>query len=214
MPEFHPFLNQFPIANTFQKLIIGTFPPLGLPNQNYSFNQFIEKNVGGRGMKYKCSIYYGSKRNNFWRLLSNLFDETRLNSQENNFQYRYEFLGSINIGIIDTIQSCDRRDGNANDINLINRRLNQNIQNLIITSESNLIKLFFTGRRSAGVSAYERFLEILNIEDPNPNEDNFMFNYGDKEILVRLLPSPSPNSIRFGHTTFPEMLNEYESILL
>ncbi len=105
MPEKHPFDHY--LHQKIDKLIIGTIPP----------QRFCIKD--GLLCKDDVQFYYGSKDNYFWELIGNIFQVSF--TFENNdaaINQRKEFLIKNHIGIIDMVQTCNRKTGSALDKDL------------------------------------------------------------------------------------------------
>ena len=138
----HPFK---PIYNENSKiLILGSFP--SVKSREYNF-------------------YYSHPQNRFWKILSKIFNEEKIDTIEQ----KTNLLLKNNIAIYDVIMKCDI-EGSL-DSNIKNVKVND--INSIITN-SKIEKIFFNGKK-----AYELFLKY------NKN------NMNNNKIKLEVLPSTS-----------------------
>lgn len=139
MHEIHPF---DPIIDQNSKtLILGTFPSLD-------------------SLKYQ--FYYAHKRNQFWKILSEIFDVSFENDKE-----KVEFLLCHKIALWDIVKSCERK--NSADSNLKNCTPHDIPE--LLSKYPNIKKILFTGKKA---------------------EKIYMLHFKDLEVQVFVLPSPSP----------------------
>jgi len=137
--EYHPFE---PIIDQNSKvLILGTFPSLD---------------------SFKYQFYYAHKRNQFWKIISDIFDISLSSDKE-----KTDFLLKSNIALWDIVKSCERK--NSADSNLKNIVAND-IKSLL-NSYPNIEKILFTGKKSEAI---------------------YMKHFQDIDIQTVVLPSPSP----------------------
>lgn len=137
--EHHPFE---PIIDQNSKiLILGTFPSLD---------------------SFKYQFYYAHKRNQFWKIMGDIFDISLNSDQE-----KVDFLLSTHIALWDIVKSCERK--NSADSNLKNVVLND--IRALLNSYPNIKKILFTGKKAEIL--YKRHFKDLNIQ-------------------TTVLPSPSP----------------------
>lgn len=150
MTETHPFKEFIP--NKSYVLLLGSFPGKE-STQN----------------KREGDWYYGANRNQFWKILEEIFqrDFRDLNSKQ-------KLFGDLGVGITDIIRSCKRAENKNIDANLTDIVYNIETINSILDSNS-IEKILFTSQW------VEREFTI-KIE-PRLNRKNF------KKII---LPSPSP----------------------
>ncbi len=135
----HPFRPI--IENNSNTLILGSFP---------SINSF------------KNSFYYAHKRNQFWKILSNIYNKKIETKAE-----KITLLRENKIALWDIIKSCQRKnssDANLNDIEI-------NDIEALLKNYKNIKTIFFTSK-----TAEKLFKKY--------------FNYLD--IKIEYLPSPSP----------------------
>lgn len=150
--EVHPF---DPIIDEASKiLILGTFPSLD-------------------SMKY--AFYYAHKRNQFWKILSDIF-ETPLTDEAS----KIALLLRRNLALWDIVYACDRK--NSADTNLKNI-IPQDIPALL-NRYPNINQICFTGRKAQAI---------------------FLKHYGSLEIKTTLLPSPSPAYAAMPYTKKREL---------
>jgi hypothetical protein len=139
-PEKHPYKDAFPLDNTFQKFIIGTFPP-----HTYQADLF-------EGLTYCSSIkvskpllpFYHGNREMLWKYL---LGGEQFNSLDSNRKSRkiqiIDFLKKKKINYADIIDYCQRREYNADDSNLYNIILNEDLVKLLTSKKSHGILLVF-----------------------------------------------------------------------
>jgi hypoxanthine-DNA glycosylase len=97
MKETHPFQPFAPIGS--KKLILGSFP-------GKESTQITREN----------DWFYGAARNQFWKILEIVFGKDL--SDKNDKQ---ELFKENKIAITDILLSCERRENNNSDDNLINK---------------------------------------------------------------------------------------------
>jgi hypoxanthine-DNA glycosylase len=127
--EYHPF--EPIIDQNSEILILGTFPSLD---------------------SFKYQFYYAHKRNQFWKILSDIFKVT-LNSDKE----KIDFLFSTHIALWDVVKSCERK--NSADSNLKNV-VAHDIR-VLLNSYPNIKKILFTGKKAEAI--YKRYFKDLNI---------------------------------------------------
>ncbi len=113
----HPF---DPIIDKDSKvLVLGTFPSI---------------------KSFENSFYYSHPQNQFWKLLSRLFDEAEPKSIEE----KIAFLHRHQIAIWDMVKECER--ANSLDTSLKNIKVNDIAK--LLQSYPNIKAIFFTGRKA------------------------------------------------------------------
>lgn len=142
-PEKHPYKEILPLDDTFQKFIIGTFPP-----HTYQADLFkdIKYCSGKKVSKPKLPFYHGNREMLWFYLLGEDF----FNSLDTDRIHRkiqiINFLKERKINYADIIDFCQRREYNANDSNLYNIVLNQDLLKLLnSTNNENMLLVFNTG---------------------------------------------------------------------
>ncbi len=137
--SFHPFEPIiFPASET---LILGSFPSL---------------------KSFEDGFYYAHPRNQFWRLLSSIYE-----MPTDTIESKISLLRFAKIALWDSVSSCERR--NSADTNLKNTKPNDIAR--LLTEYPSIKKLFFTGKTAE--TLYKKYFSNLSIE-------------------TKLLPSPSP----------------------
>ena len=134
----HPFKPI--IFRDTKVLILGTFPSLD---------------------SFKYEFYYAHKRNQFWKILEDIFDVKLENEAK-----KIEFLKKSKIALWDIVKSCQRK--NSSDTNLKNIRCND-IPKLLQDYPS-IIKIGFTGQKS--YKLYQKHFSDLHVETsvlPSPS---------------------------------------------
>jgi hypothetical protein len=159
-PEKHPYKDVLPLDNSFQKFIIGTFPP-----HTYQADLFegIQYCSGKKVPKPKLPFYHGNRE----MLLLYLLGEDLFNTLDQNRVKRknqiIEFLNKRKINYADIIDFCQRREYNSNDSNLYNIILNEDLLKLLSFPKSeNILLVFNTGSffTSSGMSFSNRVQKL------------------------------------------------------
>ncbi len=147
--ESHPF---DPIINSDSEiLILGTFPSLD---------------------SFKYQFYYAHKRNQFWKILSDIFNVTLEDDKT-----KVDFLLKNRIALWDIIQSCERK--NSADSNLKNI-IPQDIATLLINYPK-IQKILFTGKKSEEIyMKYFKDLAIDTVSLPSPSPAYAAMRYEQK----------------------------------
>ncbi len=135
----HPF--EAIINNDSRILILGTFPSLD---------------------SFKYDFYYAHKRNQFWRILGEVFDMPYTTLEE-----KLQILQKHKIALWDIVASCERK--NSSDANLKNI-VPSDIPSLL-NRYPNIEQIAFTGKK-----AYALYKKL----------------YSDLLVRTVVLPSPSP----------------------
>lgn len=177
MKSNHPYKPFIP--KNADKLIIGTIPPprfCKVPNE-------IKKG--------DVDFYYGSNRNKFWHIISEIFgiifsfDNTSIAIEQ-----RKKFLIENKIGIADTIKSCIHKNNSSSDNDLINIEYfdiekllmrNKNIHTLIYTSQ------FVKKNMNSILKTFHRYID---------DNDQYV-NINGKIYFVNILYSPSPQALKY-----------------
>jgi hypoxanthine-DNA glycosylase len=146
MIEKHPFAPFIP--KDCKILVIGSFPGKESTQE-----------------KRPDDWFYGASRNQFWKLLENVYGKEL--KTKNDKQQLFE---RAKIGITDIIESCERSENSNSDLNLINKVYNAKLFEII---EANSIdKILFT---SKGVNKEfrEHFIvpeniDLITLPSPSP----------------------------------------------
>lgn len=129
--EYHPFGNFLP--TTVTHIVVGTFP-------GRLFTQMPKEKVFADATAWS---YAG--KNQFWKIISSIYDvplENRLQKQQ--------LFTALNIGMMDLIISCRRKDNNNLDENLIDITWNRAAFEAMIEANPNLYFLC-TGKNVAAI---------------------------------------------------------------
>jgi G:T/U-mismatch repair DNA glycosylase len=166
--SIHPYEPYIPENAT--KLIIGSIPP----------PRFCRPNP--RLEKGDVDFYYGSNRNQFWKLLG-LAPGCDVEQQKN-------FLTGKNIGITDIIQSCARKNGNS--------ATDQNLADLELKDIKTLLKK----HNKIGILLYtSEFVKSLvekaaGAKHTPTGPKQFEITIGSVRYAAHVLYSPSPLALR------------------
>jgi hypothetical protein len=142
-PEKHPYKGALPLDNSFQKFIIGTFPP-----HTYQSDLFDGLNYcSGKKVSQPNLPFYHGNREMLWKYL---LGEEQFNSLDSDRKSRkiqiIDFLKNKKINYADIIDFCQRREYNADDSNLFNIILNEDLMKLLTSKKSdNILLVFNTG---------------------------------------------------------------------
>lgn len=167
MLETHPFGSFVPENSKY--LLLGSFPgTTGRENPEYWF--------------------YGTKRTQFWSILEAVYG-----MKLENLKSKRKLFTDLKLAISDVIYSCERRNDNSLDDNLINITYNNKIVGQIL-AENSIEKIYFTSR----------FVEKIF----KTKFKDLIFKYS--EIKFTTLPSPSP---RFAAMTKYEKIKKYKESL-
>lgn len=199
-PERHPYKEELKLNKSFKKFIIGTFPP-----HTYQADLFdgLTYCYGKKVSKPKLPFYHGN-REMLWKYL---VGEEKFNSLDKDREKRkaqvVEFLINNKINYADIIDYCQRREYNANDSNLYNIILNDDLVQLLSSNNNDDILLVFnTGSffTSSGMSfnqeqklnpktfVFDMFVYLLiengcKVEVQIKNEDRISIDYFNSNRL-------------------------------
>jgi len=143
---YHPF--EPIIDNSSKILILGTFPSID---------------------SFKNTFYYGNRFNQFWKLISAVFEEEEPKSIEE----KLKFLKKHHIALWDVVKECFRI--NSSDKNLKDIKVND-IRSLI-KKYPNIKAIFFTSRLAQKI---------------------YNQHFSDIKLPTYYLPSPSPAYQKIG----------------
>ena len=150
MIEKHPFPPFIP--KDCKVLVIGSFPGKESTRE-----------------KRQDDWFYGANRNQFWKLLENVYGfELKTKKDKTNL------FDKAKIGITDIIECCERNENSNSDSNLINKVYNSKLLEIIKTNP--IEKILFTSK-AADLEFCQNFTVVFM------NDDN---------IKMFTLPSPSP----------------------
>jgi len=166
--EQHPFEAFIPENATI--LILGSFPGKEQTQGN------IDKSK---------EWFYGAKRNQFWKIISSVYDEPSLKEKETS--YKMDLFSKAGVAVTDIILKARRKDGKSLDANLEIVEYNYpKIESIL--KDSNIKSIFFTSK----------FVE----KHFKKHFDSLFPEIKNRESL----PSPSP---RFT-MKFEEKINHYK----
>lgn len=167
MIETHPFGNFVP--ENIRYLILGSFAAKGI------------------GTDPAYDWYYGSKYNQFWKILEQVYSVKLADKNA-----KIKIFTKLQIGITDIIYQCERSQGSSLDTNLVNIVYNDSLVDIL--ENNNIEKIFFTSRFVE--TKYRKVFKHL-IE-----------KYPDIELIT--LPSPSP---RYARISIQEKVEKYKQLL-
>ena len=165
-----------------EKHILGNFLPKGA--KYLVLGSFFAK---GLHSTLGYDWYYGSRFNQFWRIIEEVYDVTLKDKAS-----KIQLFTELKMGIADIIYSCERENGNSSYSNLTNITYNYSIIELLNTKEIDVI--YFT---SVFVEKNFRKLFLPKIKDPS-------------HIKLTTLPSPSP---RYARLRIDEKVVIYSQLL-
>ena len=178
MTEFHPFGSFIP-ENT-RHLVVGTFP-----GRQFSQRTAEENEVDALAFSY-------GGRNQFWRIMERLYGVELITRQD-----KKTLFASLNMGLIDLISACRRKNQSNLDTDLIDIVWNKAEFDSIF-ERFNIEIVFCTGKAVAQI-----------------------FQKWYPQQLCIALPSPSPlyaamrfeDKVNFYRTVFPQEYNRYGATL-
>lgn len=165
--------------------------------EKHPFSPFVPKNakylilgsfVGKMTPENRYDWYYGTKRNQFWRILSEVYKVKFLAKSR-----KEKLFSGLGIAITDVIYSCERKSGTNLDNNLTKIVYNHKAIQKIF-SQRNIKKVFFSSR----------FVE----KEFRKHFKDIILNYPKVSFIV--LPSPSP---RFASMNILEKIKVYKKFL-
>ncbi|WP_281950658.1 DNA-deoxyinosine glycosylase [Nitrosophilus kaiyonis] len=162
-----------------------------MPKLSHPFKPIIDKNskiliLGSFPSQdsFKNSFYYGHKFNQFWKLISAIFEENEPKTVEE----KISFLKNHHIALWDMAKECRRV--NSSDSNLKEIKVND-IESLV-KEYPNIKAIFFTGRLAQKL--YEKHFSHLNIPTyylPSPSPAYRKMSFEEKlkkwEIIKDIL---------------------------
>jgi hypothetical protein len=139
-PEKHPYKEELKLNKSYKKFIIGTFPP-----HTYQADLFggLTYCSGKKVSKPNLPFYHGN-REMLWKYLLGAEKYNSLyKDREKRKEQIVEFLIKNKINYADIIDYCQRREYNANDSNLYNIILNDDLVQLLSSNNNDDILLVF-----------------------------------------------------------------------
>lgn len=235
--EQHPFLNytndfEYDVNKT-RGLILGSFPIYGITDiLNYDLKVVENKDdVNNTFMRF----FYGSKKSEFWKLLSAVFQKNDFKSdttltREQKKQQAIQLLNENNLIISDCIAKTNRINSSAADKDLLietdevpdwiidNLELNNDLF-ITLNAHPNITTLYFTSIVENGSSPYYWFYAMATLEDKNAqvfDEYRYMDKLWSKKIRINnsvynliFLPTPKNRSLAFTTGNQHPMFKNY-----
>jgi len=202
-PEKHPYKEILPLDTSFQKFIIGTFPPHTYQSDLFKDLKYCS---GKKVSKPKLPFYHGNREMLWYYLLGKeLFNSLYTDRIQRKIQI-IDFLKEREINYADIIDFCQRQEYNANDSNLYNIVLNEDLLKLLNSTKSeNILLVFNTGSffTSSGMCfsrdqklnpktfVFDMFIQLL-IEDRREvevqilNGERISINYANRNKLKNI----------------------------
>ena len=201
MPEMHPYKNLIPLNTKFTKYIIGTFPPVSYFSDTFENITYCN---GIKLSKPNISFYHGN-RLMLWKYLLNNIEFSNLSTDRSVKRNQIiKFLIENRINYCDIIDYCQRLKYNADDANLYNIILNNELLNVIKGNQSDLLFVFNTGSlfTKGGMSftregklnpktfVFDMFIELMinngfEVKIKIGNVDPIIINYVNKKKLLK-----------------------------
>ena len=157
-----------------------------MPNEEYSFPPIIGNNskiliLGSfpSVLSVKNSFYYGNKRNQFWKIMNDIFQENATTNEE-----KEELVLRKGIALWDSVKRCERK--NSSDSKLVVMEAN-NIRQLL-RKYPRIHTLFFNGKKAFQVfqKAHKNipiYIQIL----PSTSPANAAMKYEEKLRIYKML---------------------------
>jgi G:T/U-mismatch repair DNA glycosylase len=188
--ESHPFPTL--IDQDTRTLIIGTFPP----------PRFTLPQEGKELLPGDLPYYYGSRNNQFWRLLAEVFPDEliwvdlRETDRQKAVEGLKDFLSNRRLGITDIVKTAERKSDTASDGDLIPISTRDVFYRL--GEYPGLMYLLPTSRQAwRWMTALLRSLNWKSEPLPGYPVEACLFSnaaLGSHELRCLVLPSPSPRA--------------------
>jgi len=201
--EYHPFLNHQINSKAFKielvsVAIIGTFPIYEITDSIAISDEGKIKKTNWEDKSY-FKYFYGSKKNHFWKIISEIYKK----NFPKNVEECIDLLNENNVFISDTIKSCERLKFDYQDSSLKKISLNYDIKKIInLMASKSLSRVCFTSDEAKSL-----FCQIMDIPNRGRIESVKISN---KNIELRTLPTPASNgrTVRFFFKNYPLSHNE------
>jgi hypothetical protein len=200
-PEKHPYLDLYQINPEFKKYIIGTFPPITYQSDLFTDIKFCNGKIV---QKPQLPFYHGN-RQMLWQYL--MSEQEYCLVSEDRFQRRIQIINFLNekrINYTDLISYCQRAEYNADDKNLFNIILNEELLEiatresdkdiLLVFNTSSLftsrgLKFNSNGNLNAASFVFDMFISLMfdagiEVRIQFLNEQPIMVNYANKRLLA------------------------------
>jgi hypothetical protein len=203
-PEKHPYKEILLLDNSFQKFIIGTFPP-----HKYQADVFDRLTYcsGKKVSKPKIPFYHGN-REMLWKYLlgEELFNSLDTDRSKRKIQI-IEFLKKNKINYADIIDYCQRKEYNSNDSDLYNILLNNDlVKSLSSNNNDGILLVFNTGsfftlngmnfrvrKKAFNPKSYvfDMFVYLLiengsKVEVQIKNEERISIEFANRDKLIKI----------------------------
>ncbi|MEK7168988.1 MAG: hypothetical protein AAB778_03180 [Patescibacteria group bacterium] len=165
--------------------------------EKHAFGDFVPKNtkylmLGSFTAKksdtdLSYDWFYCTKRNQFWAIIEKVYN---LNLPDK--ESKVNLFTRLGIAFSDMILTCERKDNNSSDLNLINFTYNKAGVRKIV-SENNIEKVFFSSR-FVEKEFKSKFKELIN-------------DFSNVEFIT--LPSPSP---RYAAMSKDQKIKKYKEV--
>lgn len=214
--EVHPFLDSIDDQafgpNYFEGLIIGSFPVYAVTNSIHPNDGVEERFIAEQA---NLKFFYGSNRNSFWRLISDVFESPNpaIDFPGNQrVQQAIDLLVRNKLLISDSLFKTNREETDAQDSALYkfsadqfvnqNKSLNLGIVDLLQRNPG-IKYLYFTSSVLIGSSPFGWFRQIFGDRltlgfqfavDGRPVSSDLLID--GREFQVFFLPSPAGNGSR------------------
>lgn len=208
-PEKHPYLDLCPINPEFKKYIIGTFPPITYQSDFFTDIQFCN----GKKVSMPQLPFYHGNRQMLWQYL--LSEEQYSALSGDRLQRRIQIIRYLNdnrINYADVISYCQRAEYNADDANLFNIILNEQLleiatrkseeEILLVFNTGSLftargLKFYRNGRINAASFVFDMFIALvieagIEVQIQFQNQQPITINYMNRYVLAEY-----SNVIRF-----------------
>jgi hypothetical protein len=201
-PEKHPYLDLCPIDPEFKKYIIGTFPPI-----TYQSDLFIDiQFCNGKRVSIPQLPFYHGNRQMLWQYL--LSEQLYSVLSEDRLERRNQIINYLNenrINYADVISFCQRAEYNADDANLFNIILNQQLleiatrksdeEILLVFNTGSLftargLKYYRNGKINTSSFVFDMFIALvveagIEVQIQFLNEQPILINYSNRNILAQ-----------------------------
>lgn len=168
-------------------IIMGTLPPPRFCTKDYKKEDVV--------------FPYGSCDNLLWRVLDKIYDLKLLyNTSQEAITQRVDFCHSINLGICDIVESCQREKIDASDIGMSEIKLRPILK--FLKEYESIDTIIFTGGSSKNGPEYflkqvlkEAKIKYEKVSTSTPKENCFI--YEGRKIKTIALTSPSNAANRY-----------------
>ena len=164
-------------------------PPSPQMVEIHPFGSFVPKNaryliLGSFTGKQSYDWFYGTKRNQFWRIMEGVYG-----LKLDNKKAKQDLFTKLGIAITDIIYQCERRKGTNLDANLINIVYNTKAIEEIL-EKNKIDKIYFSSRfvETKFRKLFKTKVELITLPSPSPRYARMGF--GEKIKRYRELLPP------------------------